>query len=190
MKYPPKTFTKIITKRIDFLIADRGYSFCTPRNFVLVTPKRCTANDYWKEKVLNSMNSNFSREVTAIRNVVEHVIGVFQTQWKKLARKINVFHINKLYKVITIFAAIRNIFFQPLRRDSELTKIFAEEFCRRKSFQIDSVDLKQMYAHQSGWKSIGKGPQVFKNWVIQQKWLPQINMNQLYFLLLGMLLLI
>lgn len=186
LKNPPTTFTKIITKTIDFIIADRGYSFCTPRPFNLVTPKRCTANDYWKEKVLNSMNSNFSREVTAIRNVVEHIIGVFQSQWKKLATKLNVYHINKLYKVLMIFAAIRNLFFEPLRKDSEITEMFADEFCRRRSYQINSVDLRQMYQHQSGWKSLGKGEQVLQDWVDEQRWLPKITMNQLYYLLLGM----
>ena len=187
MKNLPKTFTKLITRSIDFIVADRGYSYCTPRKFTLVTPKRCTVNDYWKIKVLNSMNANFSREVTAIRNVVEHIIGIFQLQWKKLAKKVNLYHINKLYKVLTIFAAIRNIFFMPLRKDSEITEMFSIEFCRRRTLQINSVDLKEMYHHQTGWKSLGKGEQVLENWVEQQKWLPEVNMNQLHFLLLGML---
>ena len=77
-------FKDFCYKKHHFLLADKGYSFIRQRGFTLISPKRATKEDFHFENKLNTMNSNLTREVTAVRNVVEHIIGEFKTQYKKL----------------------------------------------------------------------------------------------------------
>ena len=88
LKKQPKLFTDLCYKDNHYLLADKGYSYIRKRNFHLITPRRAGYMDNYKENTLNKLNSNITREVTAVRNVVEHVIGTFKNQWKKLVKYI------------------------------------------------------------------------------------------------------
>ena len=59
-------------------MADKGYTFVKkrPNGPQLMTPQRAKRGEDCKTQTLNSENANFSRRVTAVRNVVEHIIGL------------------------------------------------------------------------------------------------------------------
>lgn len=111
----PLTFLRVVISRKDWVVGDKGYSFSRNRVYNLLTPLRASREDEWSRDTLNSINACFTRQITAIRNVVEHVIGQLKMQWKRLAGCMNLRDVVKLHKVMPILAAIRNIFFKPLR---------------------------------------------------------------------------
>ena len=73
----PRVLTDLINGVKDYLIGDKGYSFArVNRLWNLITPRRAGRYDNYFGNILNSANASWTREVTAIRNVVEHVIGI------------------------------------------------------------------------------------------------------------------
>ena len=185
----PKLFTDLIKENYDVVVADKGYSFCKTRNWRLETAKRIYVGDDFEHNILSSLNANKSKEITCIRNVVENIIGILKLQWKKLHTGVVISVIPKLYKIVPIFCGIRNIYFEPIRKDTSDTEKYAKEFHRRRKKKVSNDDLERIRPYK-GWskykyKNQEKGWQVLSEFVNNSKWLPKITEKMLYYLLLG-----
>ena len=184
----PKTFTKIILYEYDLVVADKGYSFVRKRKFKVITPVRCNTLDEFLEKKLNSLNANKSRLITALRNVVEHSIGMLKLQFRRLGSKLNGNNIPSIYKVLQILASIRNYFFKPLRSDNIYTTAFALEYSDRLSTNPSNQSIRKYYENNKikGWKRIPeKGFKGICEYFRTLNWLPELTEQDLQYLLLG-----
>ena len=135
-------------------------------------------------------NADKTREVTAVRNVVEQYIGLLREQWTKLQKPISIWNIPKLYKVLQILCAVRNIFFNNIRVDNKFTKLWAHEFIRRRSVPRKLNHLKNLHIKfGKNFCRLGKGEKMLKSWVkyFTDRWLPILSEDSLTTLLLGIM---
>ena len=190
LKHIPRLFTDIINSKIDYCLCDKGYTYSRVRVWNSITPKRCSKDDDWLNNILNSINANKTREVTSIRNVIENAIGQITLLWKIFAQPIRIRMIPRIHRILSILCWARNTFFVNLREDTARSEMYWKEFIRRRRKKINNNELRRLCKQKQGWKvikygNIEKGTDVIAKWIKEKTWFPNITMEMLKFLLLG-----
>ena len=188
----PRTFRELITEKGDYVVGDKGYSYLRARKWILLTPLRTGEEDDGINNTLSALNANFTRQITAIRNIVEHYISLIKNQFRKLKKPLRIYLIPKMYKVIPILCCIRNVFFKPLRKDTKTTKYYGMEFTRRRVMEINCNDLLFLRSLGSkNWRQVKinkdntRGIKVLNHWLTENDWMPRFQQKTLNKLLLG-----
>ena len=104
-------FKKFLKDDKSFCIGDKAFIYLLTEDrgrFNVITPKIPTKLDDYKNKILNTSNANFTRQVTSIRNVVESIMILLKGTFEKLSERIPLQLIPHLEQDLYNFAFLLN----------------------------------------------------------------------------------